>query len=120
MRKTAEVLRTNFRSMDVCFRMGGEEFVVLLPETPGTSAVVAAERFRTRLFATEFRPVPDGKPVTMSASIGVSSFHQGDTVEDMVRFADLAMYAAKNGGRNKTVGYEDLHVRRAGDSGVTA
>ena len=120
LRKTAEILRKNFRAMDVCFRMGGEEFVVLLPETPAAGAVVAAERFRKRLFAAEFRPVPERNPVTMSASIGVSAYNEGVTVEDMLRFSDLAMYAAKNGGRNRTVSSEDLRIRPSSGGEVTA
>jgi diguanylate cyclase (GGDEF)-like protein/PAS domain S-box-containing protein len=120
LRKTADVLRKNFRTMDVCFRMGGEEFMVLLPETPAAGAVVAAERFRKRFLALEFRPVPAGKPVTMSVSIGVSAYAERMTVEDLVRFADLAMYAAKNGGRNRTVGYDHLRIRPAAEGEVTA
>jgi diguanylate cyclase len=59
----------------------------------------------------EFRPVPGGKPVAMTVSIGISEFREGVTDEDMVRFADLAMYAAKNSGRNRSISYEDLRSR---------
>ncbi len=106
-----DVMRKNFRTMDSSFRLGGEEFVTLLPETPASGAMVAAERLRTRFSAVEFRPVPGGKPVTMTVSVGVSTYNEGDTVEDMVHFADLAMYAAKNGGRDRTISYEDFRNR---------
>lgn len=120
LRSTAEVLRKTFRSMDACFRLGGEEFVVLLPETPGDGALVAAERFRKRFSHLEFRPVSGGKPVTMSMSIGVSMYHEKDSVDDMVRYADLAMYAAKNGGRNRSVSYDEIRVRPEGEDHLTS
>ena len=114
LRTLGDVMRKSFRTMDSSFRFGGEEFVALFPETPADGAIVAAERLRTRISAVEFCPVPGGKPVTMTASIGISMYHEGDTVEDMVHFADLAMYAAKNGGRNRTISYEDLRNRTIG------
>jgi two-component system cell cycle response regulator len=120
LKAMGEVMRKNFRTMDSAFRMGGEEFIVLLPEANARGGMVAAERLRARFAGIEFRPVPGGDRVKMTVSIGVSAFHEGDTVEDMVRFADLAMYAAKNGGRNRCVNYEDLrgpHADGVGASG---
>jgi diguanylate cyclase (GGDEF)-like protein len=111
LKTIAEVMRKSFRTMDSCFRFGGEEFVVLLPDAPAAGAMVASERLRTRFSAMEFRPVPGGKPVAMTVSIGISEFREGVTDEDMVRFADLAMYAAKNSGRNRSISYEDLRSR---------
>jgi diguanylate cyclase (GGDEF)-like protein len=120
LRTMGEVMRKNFRTMDSSFRFGGEEFVALFPETPAAGAMIAAERLRTRFSEVKFRPVPGGKPVTMTVSIGVSTYHDGDTAEDMVRFADLAMYAAKNGGRDRTISYEDLRSRHIGAGGFPA
>ena len=114
-----EVMRKSFRTMDSCFRMGGEEFLVLLPEANAAGGMVAAERLRARFSGIEFRPVPGGDRVKMTASIGVSAYHEGDNVEDMVRFADLAMYAAKNGGRNRCVNYEDLRGPHADGIGAS-
>jgi diguanylate cyclase (GGDEF)-like protein/PAS domain S-box-containing protein len=114
-----EVMRKNFRTMDSCFRMGGEEFLVLLPEAGASGAMVAAERLRARFSRVEFHPLPGAGPVTMTVSIGVSEHHEGDTVEDTFRFADLAMYAAKSGGRNRCVNYEDLRGRTAEVSGAS-
>ena len=120
LRTMGEVMRKNFRAMDSSFRFGGEEFVAFFPETPAEGAVIAAERLRTRFSAVQFRPVPGGNPVSMTVSIGVSSYHDGNSVEDMVHFADLAMYAAKNGGRNRTISYEDLRSRHIGAGGFPA
>ena len=120
LRTMGEVMRKNFRTMDSSFRFGGEEFVALFPETPAAGAMIAAERLRTRFSAVKFRPVPGGKPVTMTVSIGVSTYHDGDSAEDMIRFADLAMYAAKNGGRNRTISYEGIRSRHIGAGGFPA
>lgn len=120
LRTMGEVMRKCFRIMDSCFRVGVEEFVALLPDVSATGAMAAAERLRMRFSDLEFRPMPRGKPVTVTVSIGVSMYHEGDTVEDMVRFADLAMYAAKNGGRNRTVSYEELRNGQVRSRGFPA
>jgi diguanylate cyclase (GGDEF)-like protein/PAS domain S-box-containing protein len=120
LRAMGDVMRKNFRTMDSAFRMGGEEFLVLLPEANAGGGMVAAERLRSRFAGIGFCPVPGEEPVRMTVSVGVSAYHDGDTVEDMVRFADLAMYAAKNGGRNRCVNFEDLrgpHADGVGASG---
>lgn len=106
-----DLMLKNFRLMDSCFRMGGEEFLVLLPESGAVGAMVAAERLRIRFSELEFDPLHSGMPVTLSVSIGLSEYHQGDSLEDMVRYADMAMYAAKNEGRNRTVSHEYLRNR---------
>ena len=67
--------------------------------------------------AAEFRPLPGGKSVAMTVSIGISEFREVVTAEDMVRFADLAMYAAKNSGRNRSASYEDLRSRGTDGTG---
>jgi diguanylate cyclase (GGDEF)-like protein len=87
---------------------GGEEFVVLLPDTRAPGAAAAAERFRRRLAATPFKPPRAEGPVTVTVSIGVAEYRKKHTLDDLVRFADLAMYAAKNGGRNQVARYDRL------------
>jgi diguanylate cyclase (GGDEF)-like protein/PAS domain S-box-containing protein len=106
-----DLMLKSFRLMDSCFRMGGEEFLVLLPESGVVGAMVAAERLRIRFSELEFDPLRGGMPVTLSVSIGLSENHPGDSLEDMVRYADMAMYAAKNEGRNRTVSHEYLRNR---------
>lgn len=104
----SDLIRETFRSMDTGFRFGGEEFVILLPDTDSLGAMIAAERFRIRLSEKIFTPGPGGKPVTVTASVGISEFRKGYTLDKLVCYADLAMYAAKNGGRNRSVSYEQL------------
>ena len=108
LREVADTIRASIRSMDFPFRFGGEEFVILLPETGAAGAMACAERFRNRLCERDFYPVPGGVPVTVTASIGIVEYRDGDDIEAMVRFADIAMYAAKTAGRNRSVDYAHL------------
>jgi len=50
----------------------------------------------------------DGAPVSITVSVGIAGYRDGDTIDDVIRHADLAMYAAKNGGRNQVVDYDHL------------
>jgi len=108
LKEIADLIRVTYRTMDAGFRFGGEEFLVLLPDTNAPGAMVAAERFRIRLAGKEFHLPPVGDPVGVTISIGISEYREGITVDDMVRYADMAMYAAKNGGRNRSVTYQQL------------
>ena len=118
LREIAGLMRKTFRLMDSCFRFGGEEFLVLLPETNAGGAMIAAERFRTRLAAMEFLLPSAGTPVAVTVSIGISDYRDGYTIDDIVRYADLAMYGAKNAGRNRTVTYEQLVTRSIRSTGA--
>jgi diguanylate cyclase (GGDEF)-like protein/PAS domain S-box-containing protein len=104
----ADKIREAFRQMDVAFRFGGEEFVVLLPETTGQEAMIPAERFRQRIADSRFPMPPDGRTVSVTVSVGIAGYRDGDTLDDVIRHADLAMYAAKNGGRNRVVDFDLL------------
>ena len=108
LRALGEEIRKNFRTMDTGFRHGGEEFLVLLPETTAEAAIIAAERLRKRFSAIPFLPHPDEGPRQVTLSIGIAEFRPGRSIDDLVRSADRAMYAAKNAGRNRTVSFEHL------------
>jgi diguanylate cyclase (GGDEF)-like protein/PAS domain S-box-containing protein len=103
LQKLAELMRTSFRTMDSSFRFGGEEFLVLMPETDREGALVAAERFRAALAATAFRPDRKGPEVRVTVSMGVASWEENDSVDDLLRFADIALYEAKNEGRDRII-----------------
>jgi len=104
----SDKIRNAFREMDTAFRYGGEEFVVLLPETTSRNAMVPAERFRRLIAGSSLPMPPDGRPVSVTVSVGIAGYRDGDTIDDVIRHADLAMYAAKNGGRNRVVEYDHL------------
>lgn len=95
------------RSVDMAARFGGEEFVVLMPETTAAAAATVAERLRA---ATEDMalPVADSDEVMkITTSVGVCvSLGESDTGAQMIRRSDEALYQAKNGGRNRVVVWE--------------
>ena len=87
------------RTEDTVCRFGGEEFVILCPNTPASSTTLLAERLRQRVGSTPF--VRNGQMTRATASFGVSGFH-GDAMS-MVEMADKCMYAAKQQGRNRVI-----------------
>jgi two-component system cell cycle response regulator len=93
------------RSVDLVGRLGGEEFVVVMPETSLSGAVVVAERLRTAVADEPFVLQEDGTklPVTVSIGIAVTGSDDEDTQESLLKRADDALYAAKRDGRNRTV-----------------
>jgi diguanylate cyclase (GGDEF)-like protein len=95
-------IQRQLRDTDIFARYGGDEFVVLLPETPATGALDVADRIQNSV-ANAILEV-EGKEVKMSVSIGVSTYPaDGRALDSLVANADLAMYKAKSSGRNKVV-----------------
>jgi hypothetical protein len=86
------------RSDDLAIRWGGEEFLILLPNTPLDDAVPLAERVRNLVATT---PQVASDPVTIS--FGVGQWRPGESVAAFVERIDAAKYAAKSGGRNRVV-----------------
>jgi diguanylate cyclase (GGDEF)-like protein len=99
IRRFGEILENERRKYDHAGRYGGEEFVLVLPNTDLSSAAPAADRVRERL-AGESIPC-DGGDVTVTASIGVARFRNGETRDMWISRADRAMYVAKQRGRNR-------------------
>lgn len=95
LQKTAEIIRSCIRSTDVACRYGGEEFVVILPGSDSNHALMVAERIRASLEGYGF----PHRGIT--ASIGVASLQEGDSVDSLIRRADAACYEAKKRGRNR-------------------
>ncbi len=97
------------RESDTLARIGGEEFVVLLPDTNASDAFAMAERIRQRLDESDF-PV-SGWPVSLRASIGVGTLGpQINHLESLLRATDHAMYDAKRSGRNRVVAVTRQHI----------
>lgn len=104
LRTVAEILRQNVRQSDVVGRYGGEEFMVLLPETSKSAAVALAQRLCEIVASTPFPGYPGGDPVRCTISIGVAGYPEdGLTASDLVAAADAALYRAKRFGRNRVV-----------------
>lgn len=98
----AEQLRNACRAGDVLARWGGEEFLLLLPETDQVEAKALAERLRERVLGIELT-VRDGV-VCLSGSFGVAQFQPGMSLDELIRAADLDLLAAKRMGRNRVGG----------------
>lgn len=103
----ARELRDRLRNTDFIARFGGEEFVLLLPETPCAAAQGVLNELRGHIAELPFHF--RGEPVTVTFSAGVAEFGDGDTEDTVFDRADCALYAAKDGGRNQ--------VRLAADRG---
>ncbi|MBX3184005.1 MAG: diguanylate cyclase [Polyangiaceae bacterium] len=99
LRELAAILREQVRNVDIVARLGGEEFVLLFPETPLTGAAVTVERIRRVVEERAFKGVPEGARVTVS--IGLVEHERGESLSDMLRRADEHLYRAKNQGRNR-------------------
>ncbi len=96
----ADLLRLNVRPVDSVCRYGGEELAVILPETGEDGAAMVAERIR-RTVAGAAIATPAGQTVRITVSIGVADSTQAGDSTDVVRVADMALYAAKREGRNR-------------------
>ncbi|MGD9226539.1 MAG: diguanylate cyclase [Desulfobacterales bacterium] len=91
----------NIRDVDVVARYGGEEFVIMIPEAAQDAAYILSERLRKQLAELKLENMP---PITIS--LGIATFpSDGRELEDLIKKADSAMYAAKRAGRNKVVKY---------------
>lgn len=92
----AQTLRSNIRNVDIAGRWGGEEFVIVSPETDARGAALLAEKLRASIQNIAFPPVEN-----ITCSFGVAQLRPGVGIEDLIRNADLALYNAKAGGRNR-------------------
>ena len=102
----ADVLRQTVRERDLAFRVGGDEFAVILPRETNWGAFRFAQRLQAMLRA---RPAGEG----LAAAIGVSATH-GQTRDELIHEADLALIAAKRSGQGALIYTDDLGVREQG------
>jgi diguanylate cyclase (GGDEF)-like protein/putative nucleotidyltransferase with HDIG domain len=101
----AEVFRKQLRHYDVPARFGGEEFAILLPETPPEQALEIAERIRRAVADGRFEVETSSEPIRATISLGVAGFPKdGTDPNELIHQADLAVYRAKLQGRNRVQG----------------
>ncbi|MFL5918219.1 MAG: diguanylate cyclase [Gaiellaceae bacterium] len=101
----AEVFRAQLRHYDVPARFGGEEFSILLPETPPEQAMEIAERIRRAVAQRPFDVETSSEPIRATVSIGVAGYPKdGTDANELIHQADLAVYRAKLQGRNRVLG----------------
>jgi len=107
LRDIARILTRHSRGINVIARFGGDEFAVLLVETPKAGARLYADRIRHIIASHLF-----SQGVRVTASFGVSSLPEDELIapEELVRSADEALYAAKRGGKNRVVAYDTKSI----------
>lgn len=106
LRQAAQVIRRNLRESDLVVRYGGEEFLILLHDPPAGGAQHAAEKIRAAMECTVMN-LPDGQQLAKTMSLGLAEFPEhGDTLYKIIKYADVALYAAKNNGRNRVERFE--------------
>lgn len=96
LQSVAELLRQHVRASDLCGRWGGEEFLIVCPETDSSGALQLAENLRRLIEAHDY-----ATHQPQSASFGVASWQASDTAYSLVKRADDALYLAKDSGRNR-------------------
>lgn len=96
----AKEMRSQLRQSDYLARFGGEEFVLLLPQTAIDSGIQALEKMRLHISQCPFNF--QGKPVQITFSAGVSAYRNGESAEQWLNRADEALYVSKGAGRNQT------------------
>ncbi|MFZ5854813.1 MAG: GGDEF domain-containing protein [Chloroflexota bacterium] len=110
LRGVGEVIRRGIRRIDTPARYGGDEFVVLLPETDPTGAFVLAEKIRQGVAALSF--LGAGQQIRASLSIGVVTYpYDGTSADELMISADEAMYTSKRQGKNQVIDYATARSR---------
>ena len=106
LKVTARCLRNSIRTIDVAARYGGEEFTVILPQTTKADAQTIAERICAEVYRLELPFIKSDQKVVLSVSLGLATYPEdAETLEDLVRNADIALYAAKSQGKNRVIVY---------------
>lgn len=101
LKELTVLLQDRARHLDRLFRLGGEEFMLLLPDTAADGAMVLAEELRTMI--ADAALVLDRQ---ITISVGISSLNHGETIDEWMRRTDDALYQAKSGGRNRSVAFD--------------
>jgi diguanylate cyclase (GGDEF)-like protein len=105
LKSLSQTLKMQIRSVDIAGRYGGEEFVIILPETNSSGAQLVGERIRNVVSKLPFM-LPNGSEIGLTISIGIASFPEdASEKEELLRKADEALYFAKEHGRNMACNY---------------
>jgi diguanylate cyclase len=104
IRQVGQTLSASVKGSDTAARYGGEEFAILLPNTSLNNARKLAEQIRQKVERIRVRRSDNGSTLgVVTISIGVACYRQGDTADLLLHRADMALYAAKNNGRNQVM-----------------
>jgi len=110
LKKVAQLIKNNTREYDVSVRYGGEEFCIIMPDTPLHQAEMICERIRSAVDAEVFQHQEKQPMKTLTASLGVASFpnHTGDK-NLIIKYADTALYRAKRTGKNRVCVFDQMN-----------
>lgn len=100
LKSMAGLIEKTLRAIDIVGRYGGEEFIIILPQTDLENACIASERLRQAVEATTFSY--DENMIHITISLGVTTYRSGKNTQSLVKIADDNLYKAKNGGKNRT------------------
>jgi two-component system cell cycle response regulator len=103
LREFALRVRKSIRGIDLACRYGGEEFVIVMPETDAGVAATVAERLRRAVAGEPFHIERGARAIEVTISIGIATMEKGESVADLLKRADQALYRAKRDGRNRVV-----------------
>lgn len=101
LQEFSQIINDNIKHKDILFRWGGEEFIVLLPETKLGDAFILAEQIRVAVAGYSFTEIKH-----LECSIGITLYHKSTSIISFVEEADLALYEAKETGRNRTTVFQ--------------
>ncbi|WP_127471347.1 GGDEF domain-containing protein [Thiomicrorhabdus aquaedulcis] len=104
LRYIAKLLKEETKGRDSVARIGGEEFVVLLPNTHYGEALKVANNLRLKVNSKTLSVKNNSTPLSLSISAGVAMYQMDEDIESLIHRADLCLYKAKNSGRNKVCG----------------
>ena len=103
-----QILKTHCRKTDIIGRFGGDEFVIIAPQTTTDGALNLAEKIRRQTENHHFLTGQAGSNITLSCSIGVAMFNNDDKPDELMHQADSALYTSKRNGRNQVNIYTDV------------
>ncbi len=108
LRYLARTLHNEVKGQDSVARIGGEEFVIILPNTAYTDAIKVANNIRLKIASSPLQAKSNAKPIHLTISIGVAMYQLNEPLETLMDRADKCLYFAKNHGRNCTIGESEL------------
>ena len=97
--RLANAIRSGVRDYDICGRWGGEEFMVIMPESGAADGAAVVERMRSAIVGIEM--MVEDRPVQISASFGIAERKPGERISETISRADSALFEAKHNGRNR-------------------
>lgn len=108
LKEIGKVILSSIRETDLCGRWGGEEFLIVYPDTDLQTAEAITKRLLDNISLLEIQLIENNKIPHITASAGISIYHPHESYTATIERADLALYQAKNNGRNTTATIDDL------------